>query len=308
MLRVMDVFRLRFQEHGVDVHCPEVVQTLSEDALLDLVPQFDGWIAGDDMATRKVFEAGRAGRLKALVKWGIGTDNIDFDAAKDFGIPVKNTPFQFGREVADVAMGYITGLARETFLIDRAVRAGGWPKPRGISLKDKKVGLVGYGDIGTNIAKRALAAEMNVVVYDPAVPVGVVGDGCEAKAWPQGLSECDFIVLACALTPQNRHMLNADTLSKAKPGVRVVNVARGPLIDEVALIEALQSGKVYSAALDVMEVEPLPMKSTLRSLDRCVFGSHNGSNTTEAVQAASERAINLLFEMLSIDKARAAIR
>lgn len=303
MLGIMDSLMPRFSGAGVEVHCPEVIQTLSEEALLSLVPQFDGWIIGDDPATARVFEAGRKGNLRAAVKWGIGVDNVDFQAARDNGIAVKNTPFMFGREVADLAMSYVTALARETFLIDREVRAGRWPKPRGISLKDKIVGLVGYGDIGKNIARRALAAEMRVIVYDPAVPIGGIADGCVAAAWPERLSECDFIVLACSLTPKSRHILNTNALSAAKRGVRVVNVARGPLIDEEALIEALQSGKVRSAALDVMEVEPLPMGSPLRAFERCIFGSHNGSNTTEAVHAASERAIALLFDMLTLRNA-----
>lgn len=300
MLAVMDSFRPHFEKRGVQVHCPKVVQTLSEEELLAIVPGFDGWIVGDDPVTRRVLEAGRKGRLRALVKWGIGVDNIDFSAANDYGIAVTNTPFMFGREVADVAMCYITGLARETFFIDREVRAGHWPKPRGISLKDKVVGLVGYGDIGKNIARRAVAADMKVIVYDPAVLNGDTAEGCEAEIWPNRLGACDFIVLACSLNKDNRHMLNAETLNIAKNGVRIVNVARGPLIDETALIEALRSGKVHSAALDVMEVEPLPMNSPLRGFDRCIFGSHNGSNTIEAVQAASERSMKLLFEMLGI--------
>lgn len=303
MLVVMDRFRPRFEEHHVQVHCPRVIQTLSEKELLVLVPEYDGWIVGDDPATRKVLEAGRKGRLRAVVKWGIGVDNIDFSAAKEYGITVKNTPFMFGREVADIAMSYIIGLARETFFIDREVRAGHWPKPQGISLGDKVVGLVGYGDIGRNIAKRAMASDMRVLVYDPVIKVGPISDRCEAEVWPKRLSECDFIVFACSLTGDNRHMLNAETLAMAKDMVRIVNIARGPLIDETALAEGLRSGKVHSAALDVMEIEPLPMESSLRKFDRCIFGSHNASNTIEAVQAASERAMTLLFEMLAVKSA-----
>jgi D-3-phosphoglycerate dehydrogenase len=296
----MDSFASKFQEKNVQVHCPDVVQTLSEESLLSLVPKFDGWIVGDDPATRRIFEAGHNGRLRAVVKWGIGIDNIDLRAARDHGIPVQNTPFMFGREVADVAMSYITALARDTFFIDRWVRAGRWPKPCGISLKDKTVGLIGYGDIGKNIAKRAIAAEMRVVVYDPAVKVGFISAGCETDVWPSRLGDCDFIVLACSLTPENRYLLNVDTFSAAKNGVRVINVARGPLIDESALIEALESGKVHSAALDVMEVEPLPQDSKLRQFEKCILGSHNASNTSEAVRAASVRAIQVLFELLGI--------
>ena len=282
---------------GWSTHCPDVVQTLSEDELVELLPEFDGWIIGDDPASSRVLAAGTKGKLRAAVKWGVGVDNVDFEAAKALGLPVRNTPGMFGREVADVAMSYVTALARETFAIDRGVRAGGWPKPRGISLADKTVGLIGFGDIGRSFARRAKAAEMKLVVYDPAFQPDPTVD-VEAATWPDRLESCDFLVFCCALTPKNRHMLNADTLAKCQPGVRVVNVARGPLIETEALVEGLTSGRVASAALDVMEVEPLPSDSPLRAHERCIFGSHNGSNTKEAVYATSERAVGILQEFL----------
>ncbi len=299
MLGMMDELSEAITATGWDVECPNVVQTLSEEELVRLLPGFQGWIIGDDPATRRVFEAGKKGALRAAVKWGIGVDNVDFDAAREFGIPIINTPGMFGREVADVAMSYVTALARDTFVIDRAVRAGGWPKPRGISLADKTMALVGFGDIGRNLAKRALAADMRVIAYDPAFePVPELA-AVQAGTWPQRLEEADFIALTCALTPTNRHLLGTETLARAKAGVRVVNVARGPLIDSQALIQALKTGQVHSAALDVLEDEPLPADSRLRQFERCIFGSHNGSNTSEAVRATSERAIRILTDYLT---------
>ena len=141
------------------------MQTLSVEELIQFVPEHDGWIIGDDPAIRAVFEAGSRGRLKAAVKWGVGVDNVDFVAAKEFNIPVANTPNMFGAEVADVVTCYVIGLAREVFWIDRQVRDGDWPKPRGMSLQGKRVALVGYGDIGKHVAKRLSALEMHVVVY-----------------------------------------------------------------------------------------------------------------------------------------------
>ncbi len=148
MLGMIESFRYLFAERGIELSAPNVVQTMSVDELKEIVPQHDSWIIGDDPATREVFEAGKAGNLKAAVKWGIGVDNVDFDACKDLDIPIINTPDMFGREVADVAMGYVIALARETFEIDRAVRKGEWIKPRGVSLSGKTVALVGFGDIG----------------------------------------------------------------------------------------------------------------------------------------------------------------
>lgn len=298
MLGMIDEFIPFAREQGIELVPAKVTQTLSQDELVQLLPAYDGWIIGDDPATRRVFEAAKCGQLKAAVKWGIGVDNVDFAACKDLGIPIINTPQMFGTEVADVALALLIGLARELFTIDRGVRAGGWPKPAGVSLAGKKVGLVGFGDIGRALAKRLLACDMDVVAYDP----GVEGDGglagIERAAWPSRVEEADFLAFTCSLNDRNRHMLDGEVLARCKRGVRVVNVARGPLIDEAALVAALQSGHVTSAALDVFEVEPLPADSPLRAMPQCIFGSHNGSNTQDAVRRASHEAMGRLFAFL----------
>lgn len=299
MLGQFDRFVDFAAEKGLRLHRANVTQIMTEDELSELLPNYDGWIIGDDPATRAVFEAGQTGRLTAAVKWGIGVDNVDFAACKDLGIPIINTPMMFGTEVADVATGFVIGLARELFVIDRGVRAGNWPKPAGISLGGRRVGVVGLGDIGRQTVTRMQALGMNVVAYDP----GVEGDagiaGLERAAWPEQVETLDFLVFTCSLNQHNFHMLNADVLAQCKEGIRIVNVARGPLIDEAALIAALQSGHVHSAALDVFEVEPLPADSPLRDMDRCIFGSHNGSNTVDAVIRASHEAITKLAGFLA---------
>jgi D-3-phosphoglycerate dehydrogenase len=288
-------FDARFAELGWRVHVPEFEQTLSEEELVELVPRFDGWIIGDDPASRRVIEAGAAGKLKAAVKWGVGVDNVDFEAFAESGVPVANTPGMFGQEVADVALGYVIALARRTFEIDRGVRAGGWPKPAGISLAGKTVALIGFGDIGRNTAKRLAACDMRVVVCDPASSEEAVARaGYEAGHWPTVLAEADFVVFTCALTPYNRHMLNDDSLSRCKPGLRVVNVARGPLINEASLIRALNQRTVEGCALDVFEVEPLTSENALRRLPAVILGSHNASNTIDAVWRTSVEAIRKL--------------
>lgn len=298
MLGQLDRFTDMAGDLGLTLVPAQTTQILSEAELIDQLPAYDGWIIGDDPATRAVFTAAQAGNLRAAVKWGIGVDNVDFAACKDLGIPITNTPQMFGTEVADVATAFVIGLARELFVIDRGVRAGGWPKPAGISLTGRRVGVVGLGDIGRNTASRLTALGMEVVAYDP----GVTGDlgiaGMQRAAWPDAVETLDFIVFTCALTPANHHMLNAEVLARMPKGVRVVNVARGPLIDEAALIAALQSGHVHSAALDVFEEEPLPADSPLRGFDRCIFGSHNGSNTVDGVIRASHRALQSLAGFL----------
>lgn len=298
MLGMLDHFRSQFAILNIDVTAPHVAQTLSVNELMELVPKHDGWIIGDDPATRQVFEAGKSGLLKAAVKWGIGVDNVDFQACKDLDIPIINTPNMFGGEVADIAVGYVTALARQTFEIDRGVRKGKWLKPCGISLANKKVALVGYGDIGKNTARRLLAADMQIVAYDPYAIDDSSMPNVERAAWPNRISEADFIVINCALNQSSFHLINAHTLALCKPGVRIVNVGRGPIVDEIALVDALKAGHVFSAALDVFEDEPLSIESPLMGYPRCIFGSHNASNTRDAVIRTSEIAISKLMNFL----------
>ncbi|WP_229814345.1 NAD(P)-dependent oxidoreductase [Novosphingobium colocasiae] len=298
---MIDEFRPLFEKSGVDLHAAKVVQIMTEDELEALLPEFDGWIIGDDPASRKVLEAGAGGKLSAIVKWGVGVDNVDFKAAADLGLKSCNTPGVFGREVADLAMNYVGGLARHSFYIDRQIRnAGEWPKPAGISLAGKTVALVGYGDIGRSTATRLLAAEMILNVYDPAFSSEPT-DTLRSKTWPEGLEEADFLVFTCPLVPATHHMFNDDILPLLKPGVRVVNVGRGPVIKESALIDALERGIVHSAALDVFEVEPLPVDSPLRAYPFNIFGSHNASNTRDAVRRVSLLAIERMFAFLGLE-------
>jgi D-3-phosphoglycerate dehydrogenase / 2-oxoglutarate reductase len=298
MLGMLEAFIEPAMELGMELVPAEVTQTLSEAELITLLPQFDGWIIGDDPATQQVFEAGLSGSLKAAVKWGIGVDNVDFKACEALGIPITNTPGMFGGEVADVAVGYVIALARHTVEIDRGVRDGRWPKPRGLSLAGRTAAVVGYGDIGRNTARRLRAADMAVIAYDPFVEASCLEDGVSLAAWPERLQEADFVVVTCSLTTTSHHMLNAEAFAAMKPGVRVVNVGRGPVIDEQALIAALSSRHVHSAALDVFEHEPLPLDSPLRSHIACIFGSHNASNTVDGVERTSRKAIQLLARFL----------
>lgn len=298
MLGLFDEFIEKFESEGLTGVPAKVTQVMTEAELIQILPEYDGWIIGDDPATRRVFEAGAKGKLKAAVKWGVGTDNVDFQACEDLNIPIMNTPGVFGREVADVAMTYVLGLARQTYLIDREIRQNkAWPKPSGISLWNKKAAVVGFGDIGQSTVKRLLACDLEVITYDPyfkpakSIPI-------ENYIWPDRIGDMDFIVFTCPLTPQTQHMFNEDILPKLKPGVRIINVSRGPVIDERALVKGLRDGTVHSAALDVFEVEPLDPQSELRKFDQCIFGSHNGSNTVDAVRVVSHMAIDRIAGFL----------
>jgi D-3-phosphoglycerate dehydrogenase len=301
MIRAIDSIKEEFTRRGAEVVCPEFRQTLSVSELLQLVPQHDGWIIGDDPATAEVFRAGKNGRLRAAVKWGAGTDNVDFVGAAECGFGVVNTPGTFGEEVSDVAVAYVIGLARDLFFVDREVRNGRWPKPPGTSLQGKTVGVVGYGHIGRATVRKLNALGLAVVVYDPLVSAAP-DDGPTLAQWPERLGELDFLVLACALTETNKQMLDAGAFDRMRHGVRIVNVSRGGLIDQAALRHALDSGRVAGAALEVMEEEPPRSDESLLSHPHCIFGSHNSSNTSEAVLHTSMTAIELLFERLWADK------
>lgn len=299
MLGMLNEFIEPAKARGLELVAAQTTQTLSEVELIALLPGFDGWIIGDDPANRTVFEAAKTGQLKAAVKWGIGVDNVDFIACREMGIPITNTPDIFGGEVAEVAIAYLLGLARQTYYIDREIRNNNnWPKPAGMSLAGKTVGIVGYGDIGFHTANRLSGFEVEVQVYDPGVKGNKGLSFVRTKNWPEGLETLDFLIFTCSLNAGNRHMLNQQSLKLLKPGVKIINVARGPLIDEAALITALQSGQVSAAALDVFEIEPLPSQSPLRAMPQCIFGSHNSSNSVEGVRRASITAIDIIARFL----------
>lgn len=301
MLRGINDLRHYFDEKGIELILPEVVQTLTEEQLLELVPTVDGWIIGDDQATEKIFTAGVAGKLKAAVKWGVGVDNVDFKAAEKLGIPISNTPRMFGNEVADMAMAYFLGLARESYKVDREVRKGNWIKPPGISLSGKTVALVGLGDIGLGTARRLKGFDVKVNAYDPFTKLSATeANADQILKFPDQIEKADFVILTCALTPSSYQMVNAESIGMMKDGVYIINVSRGGLIDEPALVDALTTGKVKAAGLDVFDIEPLPADHAFRNFEQCIFGTHNGSNTKEAVVRASLRAIELMFGYLGV--------
>jgi D-3-phosphoglycerate dehydrogenase len=291
MQNCIEEFRERFERHGVSLVLPPIVQQLSETELAGMIGDFDAIIAGDDPITATVLE--RATRLKVVAKWGIGTDGIDLPAAQRLGIPVINTPAVFGDEVADVALGYVILLARQLHRIDAGVRAGEWPKPEGLTLHGKRLGVFGFGSIGRAVAARGRGFGMEILATDAAgIPAADATQlGVRPVDEPALFAEADFLVLCSPLTPETRHVVSDENLARMRPTSFVVNVARGPLVDETALHRALAEGRIAGAALDVFEVEPLPADSPLRAGENCILGSHNASNTREGVLRASAQAV-----------------
>jgi D-3-phosphoglycerate dehydrogenase len=298
MIKQRESFSITFKSLGIEPTWAKIVQQFTEEELIDILPGYDGWIVGDDPCTRSVLVSGRRGKLKAIVKWGIGVDNVDFEACADLGIPVDNTPNMFGDEVADLAMSYITNLSRNIVDVHNGVKNLEWPKPIGTSLKSKKIGIVGLGDIGINILRRVNAARMSVIAYDPYIGSAKNEFEFEHLMWPNKIEELDYLVIARALNNQNKYMINKNIIAKFKKGIKLINVSRGPLINEIDLCEGIKNGIISGAALDVYENEPLEQNSPLREFSQIIFGTHNGSNTFEAVQKTSNIAIKKMNNFL----------
>lgn len=288
----------RLEKLGYEVVAPDLGarQQFSAAELLERGPRMIGIIAGDDELSEEFFD-GAAG-LKTVIRWGIGMDSVDHDAARKHGVSVRNTPGVFGQEVADCAFGYILMLARGYLEVDAAVRRGDWPKREGVTLAGSRLGIVGLGSIGREIARRGEGFGMHVVGFDPLVTTAP-GSVSSLLDLDTLLSTSRFVVLACPLNDQTFHLVNAAGLALMRPDAYLVNVARGPVVCETDLIDALSVGRLAGAALDVFEVEPLPMDSPLRNLPNVVLGAHNGSNTREGVARASQFAVDFLIEELA---------
>ncbi|MEJ7783706.1 MAG: phosphoglycerate dehydrogenase [Solirubrobacteraceae bacterium] len=298
MQNCIEEFRERLEGAELDLVLPEVLQQPTEDELIAIIGGFEGMIAGDDPLNARVLEHAR--RMRIISKWGVGIDGIDLAAAERLGITVTNTPGVFGDDVADVAIGYVIMLARQLHRIHASVAGGGWFKHEGRALAGATLGILGFGSIGQALARRGAGFGMRVIAHDPVTAAREAAGELDAELL--GVEELfrrsDHLVLCCPLTADNRHIVNAETLALMRRGSYLVNVARGPLVDELALVQALDDGRVYAAALDVFEEEPLAADHTLRGYPQCVFGSHNGSNTREGVLRASARAVDNLLEGL----------
>lgn len=303
--RHFEDFRPRYEAMGVVPILPRIEgQQLSAGAMREAIAGVDAVIAGDDEIDASVLEAGKASGLKAVIKWGIGTDSIDKAKAAELGIPVYNTPGTFANEVADLAISLLLNVLRQTHLMHSSIREGGWLKVQGRSLAGMTAGVIGLGSIGLAVARRTNAFGMMTIGYDvrAIAPEVLAETGTTQVDLDRLFAESDAVLIACELTPANRHLLNADAFACMKDGVYIVNVSRGPLIDEAALCEALKTGKVAGAGLDVFESEPLPGDSLLRGFESCVFSTHNGSNTAEAVARVNAMTTDILFHVFGLQK------
>ena len=283
-----------FRERGVEV---DEITGKTKDELIAIIGDYDGLaIRSATKATKEVIAA--ATNLKVIGRAGIGVDNVDIPAASAAGVVVMNTPFGNSITTAEHAIALMFALARQLPEANARTQAGKWPKNdfMGVELTGKTLGLIGAGNIGSIVADRALGLRMKVVAYDPFLSAErAVELGVEKADLDTLLAKADFITLHTPLTDQTRNILSREALAKAKTGVRIINCARGGLIDEAALKDALDSGQVGGAALDVFATEPPAADHPLFGTPNFICTPHLGASTSEAqvnvaIQVAEQMA------------------
>jgi phosphoglycerate dehydrogenase-like enzyme len=302
MIPFLDRFRPIFDRHNVELILPEVQERMEEADLLKYAGQFDGTICGDDRYTERVIQA-CAPRLKIISKWGTGIDSIDADACSRYGIRVCRTPNAFTTPVSDSVLGYILAFARRQSWMDKEMKNGKWEKIPGKALSECTLGIIGIGNIGKAVTRRARVFGMKVYGTDiiDIDHVFITESGIQMTNLQYLLSNSDFISVNCDLNPTSYHLINHDTLSLVKPSAILINTARGPIVEQQALIEALQSKRLAGAALDVFEFEPLPLQSPLLKMDNVMLAPHNSNSSPAAWERVHWNTIKNLFEGLGIE-------
>ncbi|MBI2042741.1 MAG: 3-deoxy-manno-octulosonate cytidylyltransferase [Candidatus Nealsonbacteria bacterium] len=288
---VIGKYREMLRDKSIEIIVPKVNERLSEEELLNLMPDMDGILCGDDRLTERVLAS--SPKLKVISKWGTGIDSIDKEAAQKRGIPIKNTPNAFTDPVADTVMGLILCFSRGILDLNGEMKSGIWSKQLRWALNEKTLGVVGVGNIGKAVIKRAAAFGMKILANDiREVP------GHELVSLEQLLKESDFVSINCDLNPTSRYLINKEALSLMKTTAYLINTARGPIVDETALVWALENKKIAGAGLDVFEEEPLRQDNPLRKRPNVILSPHNANAGEAAWQKVHENTINNLIEEL----------
>lgn len=302
MIPFVDRFKSVFDAYNIDLIIPDVHERMEEANLLHYAGQFDGAICGDDRYTAHVIEACTP-RLKVISKWGTGVDSIDAEACSRYAIKLCRTPNAFTLPVADTVMGYILAFARRQPWMDREMKRGKWEKLPGKSLSECALGVIGIGNIGKAVTRRARAFGMKIYGTDiiEIDDVFVTESGIKMTDLETLLSNSDFVSVNCDLNPTSYHLINSDTLALMKPDTILINTARGPIVDENALIEALRTKRLAGAALDVFEHEPLPLESPLFKMDNVMLAPHNSNSSPAAWERVHWNTIRNLIEGLGLE-------
>jgi D-3-phosphoglycerate dehydrogenase len=278
---------------------------IEANALLECIGDYDALIVrGRTKVTPEVFA--HASKLKVVGRCGVGVDNINLDTAKEKGVIVVNAPIATTIAVAEHAMALMLAMVREITKADSGLKAGIWYKSeiKGNELYGKTLGVIGFGRIGSTVGTYAKVFGMKVIAYDlVASPTQISEHGGEPVSLDELLQKADIITVHVPLTDTTKHMINAQAITKMKDGVRIISAARGGVIDETALLQALESGKVASAALDVFEKEP-PLDSPLVKHPKLIATPHIGGETQEAQKRASADIVNEVLAALEGDPLR----
>jgi len=280
ILPEMKRFRPVLESFDLSIIIADVHERLSEAEILAYAGDFDGTICGDDHYTRRVIEA-CAPRLKVISKWGTGIDSINQSAAAELGVMVGNTPNAFTVPVSESVMGYMLAFVRQIPWLDDQLKAGHWDKINGKTLSECTLGVIGVGNVGQAVLRRARAFGMTLLGNDivDIAPDFLLENNVEMTTLEDLLRRSDFISINCTLNPTSHHLINADCLAQFKPGSVLINTARGPVVDQEALVNALLQGQLHGAALDVFEEEPLPADSPLLSMDQVLLAPHNSNSS-----------------------------
>jgi D-3-phosphoglycerate dehydrogenase len=281
------------QQNGCEVTLHAPASPLNAPDLRNLIPGYDGFILGLDYCDGSVIEV--SDRLRAISRYGSGVDRVDVEAATRHGIVVTTTPGVNRVAVAELAIGLMFGLARSIPQVVINTRSGVWERVQGWELYDKTLGLIGFGAIGREVATRALALGMHVLAYDPFSTVDL--QGVQAVDLSTLLRESYIVSLHCAVTPETEGLINADQIAHMRDGAYLVNTARGELVDEDALYQALKSGKLAGAASDVFRREP-PEGSPLLTCDNFLATLHMGGTSRESVLRMAMMAAQNLVDVL----------
>jgi D-3-phosphoglycerate dehydrogenase len=288
-------FRLE-QTVGEARYSPEK-RPLAATELTGLVKGIDGWIAGLDEIDASVIAA--ADRLKVIARYGVGFDRVDVAVATRRGIVVTNTPGANSSAVAELTIGLMLAVGRQICQSNQAVRSGRWPRITGVGLAGKTVGLVGFGSIGREVARRLAPFGCRVLAADPYVRPEVVSEcGVVPAPLDELLPVSDFVCLHAAATPETAGLVNDAFLGKMKAGAFLVNTARGELLDEAALAQSLESGRLAGAALDCFSKEPPGSDHPLLQLPQVIATSHTGAHTDEAVNSMGRMALDACLAVL----------
>ena len=300
MIPIIDRYRSLLENYGIELVLAPVEERLNEGELLAFAGKFDGTLCGDDQYTQRVLEACTP-RLKVISKWGTGIDSIDQQAAAHLGVMVGRTPNAFTLPVSDTVFGYMLAFARCQPTMDRAMKQGIWKKIPGRALSECTLGVIGVGNIGKTVLRRARAFGMHLLgndIIDIAMgqPEFIRENEVEMTGLEDLLRRSDFVSLHCDLNPTSYHLINRQTLAWMKPSAYLINTARGPIVDEPALVEALQNGSLAGTGFDVYEVEPLPKDSPLVKMDNVLLAPHNANSSPAAWERVHRNTIrNLLI-------------